>query len=151
MALSRRSSFASRRLRFGLGRGPGLARAVLAVAVAVAVAPLGGCRPDETKPAHTVARVRAAGPFVSRVALDASGMALLGVADRDELRVWSLRTPAAEQVFSPTPAGPVIFAEFVGPERVLTATAAGRFSEWNWGTRALTLEHQMYGQGAAAH
>ncbi|HYP77470.1 MAG TPA: hypothetical protein VER12_15975 [Polyangiaceae bacterium] len=123
----------------------------LAPALALALAFLGACRPDEGKPARTLARVHAAGQFVSRVALDASGMALLGVADRDELQVWSLRTPETPQVFSAPPAGPLILAEFVAPERVLATTASGSFSEWNWLSRALTYNHKLYAQGVAAH
>jgi WD40 repeat protein len=112
---------------------------------------VGACRPDQGKPARIVARVHAAGQFVSSVALDASGSALLGLADRDELRVWSFPTTGADSVFSLRSKGPLILADFIAPERVMAVTATGNFSEWDWTTRARTLSHKLDAGGAAAY
>jgi len=85
------------------------------------------------------------------VAFDASGSALLGVADRDELRVWSLpTTTGAAPAFSVPSQGPLILADFVAPERVVTVTAIGNFSEWNWALRETGFSHKLYGGGELA-
>src|SRR4051794_22051850 len=91
-------------------------RSLGALALALVVA----CRPHQDKPARIEARLHAAGQFVSLVALDASGSALLGLADREQLSVWSLPITGAAPAFSVPSNGPLILVDFVAPERVMT-------------------------------
>jgi len=112
---------------------------------------LGACQPDQGRPARIVERVHAAGKFVSLVALDASGRALLGLSGRDELSVWSLPNSEPDLVFSIPSQGPLILADFVASERVMTVTATGLFNEWNWATRAIAYSHKLYAGGVAAY
>src|SRR6187402_1816879 len=118
---------------------------------ALALALLGACRPDQGQPARIVARVHTAGQFVSMVALDPSSSALLGVADRDELRVWAVPTTGATPDFSVPSKGPLIVVDFAAPERVMAVTATGNFFEWNWATGAITLNHKLYSGGVAGY
>ena len=85
------------------------------------------------------------------VALDPSSSALLGVADRDELRVWAVPTTGATPDFSVPSKGPLIVVDFAAPERVMAVTATGNFFEWNWATGAITLNHKLYSGGVAGY